>query len=84
MPGNYEAWIDLAVTAQKNDDLALAVKAYSRAVDIQPSDVGYVLLAGALEQSGRKDDGHEAMEHARRISPDFEAAQREAERMVGK
>jgi len=84
MPGNYEAWINLAVTAQKNDDFALAVKAYSRAVDIQPSDVGYVLLAGALEQSGRKDDGHEAMEHARRISPDFEEAQREAERMVGK
>jgi hypothetical protein len=84
MPADYEAWINLGTTAQKNGDLVLAVKAYSRAEEIQPSDVGYVLLAKALEQSGRKDDAHETMEHARRISPDFEEAQREAERVLGK
>ncbi len=83
-PGNYESWLNLGVMAQKNGDLALAVKAYSRAVEIESSDVGYVLLAGALEQSGRKDDARRAWQRAERISPDFEAAQREAKQMLGR
>ena len=42
------AWISLGVMAQRTGELPLAVQAYSRAVQLHPTDYGYLLLAGAL------------------------------------
>ena len=48
------AWISLGVMAQRTGELPLAVQAYSRAVQLHPTDYGYLLLAGALTSPARK------------------------------
>ena len=81
-PRYISAWIGLALAAQKTGDLSAAVQAYSRALEIQPSDFGYLLLARALEQSGRKDEAEAATLRARRLSENFAATQRTADRLL--
>ena len=76
------AWISLGLVAQKSGELALATQAYSRALKIEPSDFGYVLLARVLEQSGRQEEARAAMRQARTLSEDFAAAQRKASRLL--
>src|SRR5208337_146985 len=70
------AWISLGLVAQKSGDLGLAIQSYSRALQIEPSGFGYLLLAKALEQTGRKDEAQAAVQRARSISDDFPDAQR--------
>ena len=76
------AWISLGLVAQKSGDLGLATEAYTRALKIEPSDFGYVLLARALEESGREEDAQAAIRHAKTLSEDFPAAQRKANRLL--
>jgi len=81
-PGYFGAWIGLGVMAQKTGKLDLAVKAYSRAVKIQPQDWSYLLLARALEQSGRKDEAQAANQQAKSLSLDLDEARRVADEML--
>ncbi len=81
-PAYAGAWISLGVVAQRTGDLPLAISAYSRAMQVYPSDFGYVLLAGALEQSGEKLQAEAAREQARRLSKNFGAAQRYANELL--
>ena len=76
------AWISLGLVAQKSGDLDLAIQAYSSAMKIQPSGFGYLLLARALEISGRKAEAEAATQQARNLSDDFRDAQREANRLL--
>ena len=76
------AWISLGLVAQKSGDLSLAIQAYSSAMKIQPSGFGYLLLAQALEMSGRKAEAEAATQQARNLSEDFRDAQREANRLL--
>jgi protein O-mannosyl-transferase len=81
-PEYVGAWISLGLVAQKSGDFGLAIQAYSRALKIEPSGFGYVLLAQALEHNGQKSEAEAAMRHARSVSDDFRAAQREANRLL--
>ena len=81
-PRYVGAWIGLGLAAQRTGDLSAAIQAYSRAVAIQPSDLGYTLLAHALDQSGRKDEAQAAIEQARRLSGNFAETQRTADRLL--
>ena len=76
------AWISLGLVAQKTGDFGFAIQAYSQALKIEPSDFGYLLLAKALEQSGRKEEAQAAVKQARSLSDDFPDAQREANRLL--
>ena len=76
------AWISLGLVAQKSGDLSLAAQAYTHAMKIEPSDFGYVLLARALEQSGRDGEAQAAIQHAKALSEDFPAAQRKANHLL--
>jgi len=76
------AWISLGLVAQKTGDFEFAIQSYSRALTIEPSDFGYLLLAKALEQSGRKDEAQAAIQRARSLSDDFPDAQRKANRLL--
>jgi len=76
------AWISLGLVAQKSGDPNLAIQAYTRAMKIQPSGFGYLLLARALEQSGQKAEAQSAVQHARSVSEYFSDAQREADRLL--
>ena len=81
-PRYVGAWIGLGLAAQKTGDLSGAVQAYSHAVEIQPSDLGYLLLAQAFYQSGRKNEAQAATQQARRLSRNFAETQRTADRLL--
>jgi protein O-mannosyl-transferase len=78
------AWISLGLVAQKSGDLSLAIQAYSRAMKIEPSGFGYLLLAQAFELSGRKAEAEAATQQAKIPAEDFGDAQREANRLLAK
>ncbi len=78
-----EVWIDLGLAKQRSGDLAGAIEAYSEGTKIKPTDVGYLLLAHALEQSGRQTEAVTATRQAKVLSRNFPEAQQVAERLVG-
>jgi len=71
-PRNVRAWIGLGSTAQRLGDSDTAIQAYRHAVAIQPTDVTYLLLAGALQQSGRSDEAATAMKTATQLSDNIQ------------
>src|SRR5208283_932010 len=81
-PRSIRGWIGLGVTEQESGDLTGAVAAYSQAVKLQPSDVRYLLLAQALQQSGRASEAQAAEQQAKFVSRDLAAAQRVVDRML--
>ena len=78
------AWISLGLMSQKMGDLPPAIKAYQQALQIHPSDFGYLLLASALEQSGEKDQANEARQKAATISDSIVGAQHYADKLLTK
>ena len=71
-PNNVPALIGTGLLAQKSGNLDLAIRQYTKAVSIKPSDLGYALLGRAFEQSGRASDASWAYDQAQRLSPNME------------
>jgi tetratricopeptide (TPR) repeat protein len=69
-------------TAQNAGDWNRAAADFAQLVAIQPSDVGYLLLARALQQAGRADAANLAYQHARDLSADIAQAQQTASRLA--
>ncbi len=82
-PLTAHQWIGLGIANQRSGNLAAAVEAYSRATRLQVSDVGLLLLAQALERSGRTQEAEAALQQARLVSPDLAAAQRSVDNVLG-
>jgi protein O-mannosyl-transferase len=80
---SFQAWMDLGVVAARLGDPAEAASAFQRAMDLQPYDVGYVLLATTLEQSGKKDEAEEARRKAKLLTNDYQRAQQSAAALLG-
>jgi cytochrome c-type biogenesis protein CcmH/NrfG len=78
------AFIGLGLVAQKSGDFAEAVREYSRAMAIEPTDVGYLLLAEAIENEGRKGEAEAIRERVASLSADPEAARKQADALLGK
>ena len=77
------AMIGLGLIAQKDGDLPEAVRQYSRAMAVQATDVGYLLLAQALQQQqGRSDEAKATFERVARLSPNLAEAQKTAESLL--
>jgi tetratricopeptide (TPR) repeat protein len=55
-PDRVRPLIGLGLIAQQTGDLAEAIRQYSRAATVRPTDVGYFLLAQALQQAGQRDE----------------------------
>jgi protein O-mannosyl-transferase len=55
-PDRARAMVGLGLIAQDNSDLAEAIRQYSLAASVQPSDVTYLLLAQALQHDGHSDE----------------------------
>lgn len=70
-PWNAPAYRGLGLVAQRAGDFAMAVTNYERSVELQPSPVGYLLLAQALERSGQADAARAAQAQAARMTPDL-------------
>jgi tetratricopeptide (TPR) repeat protein len=81
-PADTMALIGLGVVAQKTGDPAHAAEYYSRAMKVQPSDVGYLLLAHALEQCGQRAEAAAASEQARQISNNLDRARQRADELA--
>jgi tetratricopeptide (TPR) repeat protein len=81
-PAYEMALLGLGLVAQKTGNLSDAIDYYSRAMEAGPSDVGYILLARALESAGRQSESAAALEKARKIAPAFDVAQKEAARLL--
>ncbi len=70
-PGNSMAYRGLGLVAQRTGDITQAARDYQRAVELQPTPVGYLLLAQALEIGGQTDAARAAQSQAARMNPDL-------------
>jgi len=69
-PGNSMAYRGLGLVAQRMGDITQATKDYERSVELQPTPVGYLLLAQALEIGGQTEAARAAQSQAARMTPD--------------
>jgi tetratricopeptide (TPR) repeat protein len=81
-PNNVPALIGAGIIAQKNGALMVAITQYTKAVSIKPTDLGYALLARALEQSGRTSDANAAYALAQKLSPNMESTRSTVDHML--
>jgi protein O-mannosyl-transferase len=82
-PLTAHQWMGLGIANQRSGNLAGAVEAYQRATRLQVSDVGFLLLAQALEKSGHTQEAKAARQQAQLISPDMAAAERTVDNVLG-
>jgi tetratricopeptide (TPR) repeat protein len=86
------ALLDMGLIAQKSaqkaaqrtdeDDWNRAAGYFAQFVALEPSDVGYLLLANTLRQAGRPDDANLAYQQAQRLSNDIAVAQQRAAQLA--
>lgn len=76
------ALVGSGLLAQRGWDFTNAVKRYARAMSVEPTSVGYLLLAKALQQSGRAVEAQQAFEAARRLSENLAADQKAADSLL--
>jgi protein O-mannosyl-transferase len=69
-------------TAQNTSDWNRAADYFAQFVAVNPSDVGYLLLAHALHQAGRHDDANRAYQQALRLSNDINQSQQRAAQLA--
>ncbi len=70
-PANSPAYRGLGLVAQRTGDLAQAIANYRRSIGLQPSPVGYLLLARALEKSGQAEAARAAESEAFGMTADL-------------
>jgi tetratricopeptide (TPR) repeat protein len=75
-PDHTMAMIGLGLIAEKNGDFSEAVGQYSHAMAIEPTDVGFLLLADALKQKGQIEEARAIEERVARFSPNLSEAQK--------
>ena len=75
-PQDGQVWLALGIVTAQAGDPRGAIQAYSQAVKLQPSDVGYLLLARALDQADQSNQAEAARAEAQRLSRDLPAAER--------
>ena len=80
------ALLDMGLIAQKNarntDDWNRAAGYFAQSVAVNPSDVGFLLLANALDHAGRPGDADLAYQQALRLSNDIAHTQQAAAQLA--
>ena len=71
-PGNSSAYRGLGLLAQRAGDIATATRDYQRSVELQPSPLGYLLLAQALEIGGQTEAARAAQSRAASMTRDLD------------
>ena len=82
-PELSRAWMGLGAVTQRAGDLDQAVKDYRQSIQGHPTDVTYLLLARALEKSGRTAEAQNARAHAGLLSQNMQQTKRIADSLVG-
>jgi len=74
--------VALGVIDEQAGDLAAAVRQYAHAVTLQPTDVGFLLLARALRHEGHDDEAQAMFQRAVKLSPNLPQAERQADSLL--
>lgn len=77
-PRDPYALIGLGLLSYREGDFSAASEYFSRTVGVDPSDFDYLLLADALERSGRQAEASTAQAQAQRVSANYTEAQKKA------
>jgi protein O-mannosyl-transferase len=81
-PDDANALVGSGLLAERNGEITQAVTVLSRAVEIAPSDVGALLLSGALRRAGKNPDADAAYARAEKLSSDFNQTQQIANQLA--
>lgn len=81
-PNQPMALIGMGLLAQKSGDTAHAITNYSRAMAIEPTAVGYLLLMRAQEQAGHSAEARVAYDRAQQLTTDLNQAQQTANALL--
>jgi len=81
-PNHPIALVGLGLIALHGGDYPEAARQFSQAMKLQPTDVGYLLLARAIELEGHADQAQALRQRVSQLSPDFAAAQKEANNLL--
>jgi len=76
------AWLGLGLIAYKTGDFSHSVEYYSHATNIEPSDVGFLLMASALQQQGKFQEAKDAASHSKQLSRDWNLTQQTASKLI--
>ena len=83
-PNQSNAYLGLGQLLEKQNRLDEAISNYSRAIELRPTDTGFLLLGHALESAGRRSEALAAYENAVKLSPDLTEAQHAVDALSGK
>jgi hypothetical protein len=74
--------VGMGLLAERDYNFALAILQISRAMKVQPTDVGYILLAEALRRGGHPAEAGDALARAHEMSSDMVQAERTAMKVM--
>ena len=74
--------VGLGLIAQSNGDFDEAIRQYSHAMSIQPTDVGYLLIADALQQQGHAAEAQAITDRVASFSRDLAAARQQVKLLL--
>jgi len=83
-PNQFNAYFGLGRLREKQGDLSGAIANYQRALQLYPTDEGYLHLGTALEESQRRAEALTAYREALKINPDLKEAAEAVARLAGK
>ena len=79
----YNAYLGLGELLEKQSRLDDAISNYSKAVELRPTDTGFLLLGRALERTGRRSEALAAYQTALKLSPEMPEAQHAVDALSG-
>ena len=82
-PNQYNAYLGLGELLEKQSRLDDAISNYSKAVELRPTDTGFLLLGRALERTGRRSEALAAYQTALKLSPEMPEAQHAVDALSG-
>ena len=77
------ALVGTGLLAQRGWNYSLAAKQFAHAMNVEPTSVGYLLLAKALERDGRAEEAKQAYAQAQRLSSNLQNDQKTANELLG-
>lgn len=82
-PNQYNVYLGLGELLEKQNRPDDAISNYSKAVELQPTDTGFLLLGRALERTGRRSEALAAYQAALKLSPEMPEAQHAVDALSG-
>jgi protein O-mannosyl-transferase len=82
-PNQPAILVQIGLIDQLSGDAPAAVQEFVRAMKLQPTDVGLLLLSNALMEEGHSAESDQFLEQAEKISKDIEKAERRAKELLG-